>query len=192
MAKPRPNPQLEYVLPDSVKLRAIEHGERAERAFVATWQAEQKAYRNEAAKKRPAAWLVEDPCPAWCVGGENHANSTHPDDRVHFSYSAITPLVTMAYEAAGHPDMFMPPELTVSLDLAYRERDPRVTISADDGATTFKATLAEAEKVALDILRLVAEARGQTWRPVVTPFDEQGRCQDTACGHCYGQSEVQA
>lgn len=170
----------EYEMPAEVSLRAIEHGVRAEQAFIATWQDEQKAYQHEAAEHPPAAWLAEDPCPVWCAGGPDHVNSAHPDDRVHFSHAAITPLVTMPYEAAGYPARFLPPELTVSLDLNYREKEPRVTFSADDGALWYKATLAEAQKIAHDILMLIAQARG-----FAPHLCLDGPCPDVACRICY-------
>lgn len=171
-------------VPEAVEDRAIAAGIKAVADFRAEWRAEMRAHefeRQEAASDtgRPVLWLAEDPCPSWCVGGLDHDNSAHPDDRAHFSSSEAVALVTMESVVISYPSQFAARELMVSLDQRYREREARVCLQIDD-RTSLMATLGEAEQLAHTILKLVAAGRGQVKKPCL---DEA--CPDVACHFCY-------
>ncbi|TMR95601.1 DUF6907 domain-containing protein [Nonomuraea basaltis] len=186
-AEPKPSPAPKPELPPTVEARAHDVSVSAYVAFKAQWESEMAAHENERqaiheGTAKPAAWLAEDPCPSWCAGGLDHDAATHPTDRNHFGPSTIIPLVTMEPVVRCYPEQWAQPELMVSLDRRYREREARVYLSKDDSNGVY-ATLAEAERLAHELLALVAEARGE-WRPAVLPFDPEGRCNEPSCTAC--------
>ncbi|GGO70624.1 DUF6907 domain-containing protein [Nonomuraea cavernae] len=169
-----------------------EHAEKAGREaadlYIMRWQSEMRAHATEDAARKageplPAAWVSEDPCPAWCIASDSHVTSDDPADRVHFGHSERVPLLTMEAVPVSYPTRFAPQELSVSLDRNYREKEPRVTLGVND-TTHAAATLDEAQKIAETILDLVRQARGG-WKPVVLPFSHDGQCPDVACVECY-------
>ncbi len=56
-----------------------------------------------------AAWVRDDPCPAWCAG--KHMGDQHPEDRAHYSEALPFPVVIptgQAYRKRGaEPAEFM-------------------------------------------------------------------------------------
>ncbi|MFI7452317.1 DUF6907 domain-containing protein [Nonomuraea sp. NPDC049714] len=183
-------------IPATVRERAEQAGRRAAERFIAQYQSEMRAHERSFADREagiaptPASWLSEDPCPAWCAGGLDHDESTHPDDRNHWSPTHSVDLVTMEPVVAGYPTRWAPDQVNLALEQKYREREARVCLGKGDD-TIIWATLAEAEETAFALLALVREARGLS-APVGMPFDTEGRCQDRSCRHCYGQSDVSA
>ncbi|WP_113703810.1 DUF6907 domain-containing protein [Nonomuraea lactucae] len=175
-------------LPPTVRERAEKAGRDAKLAFEVQYRAELAAYKNEAAARGTSdahvvTWLQEDPCDDWCVGDPDHRAGTHPDDRVHIGPTLAVSLVTMEPVAVDYPSRWAPPEVTVSLERLYREKEPRIAIGAGDD-THMYATLAEAEQLASKLVEAVRAARGWT-SPGSGLFDPDGRCPDVACRHCY-------
>lgn len=150
-------------IPPTVQERAENAARDAAVRYTARWRAEMKAHENdttarEAGTAPAAAWLAEDPCPAWCVAELDHAAATHPADRAHYGPSTLVPLVTMEPTVIGYPEQWAQPELMISLDQRYREREPRIVLGVGD--TTFAyATLAEAEQIANAMLDMVRQGR---------------------------------
>lgn len=156
----------ERELPPTVEARAHDVSVSAYLAFKSQWQTEMAAHENErqaisTGTVEPAAWLAEDPCDPWCVGGLDHDNSTHPSDRAHYGASFVMPLLTMEPVVVCYPERWAQPELMMSLDRRYREKEARVAVNVGD-TTVAQATLDEAEKIAHTLLDLVAQARGKT------------------------------
>jgi hypothetical protein len=177
-------------MPATVRQRAEEAGREATQRYLVQYRSEMEAHEAMRAERAtgatpPAAWLAEDPCPAWCVGGLDHDDSTHPDDRGHFSPTHSVDLVTMEPVVDGYPIRWAPDRVNFALEQKYREREPRVAMGKGDD-TIIWATLAEAEEAAVALLDLVRKARGLSAPPVM-PFNSDGRCQDTTCRNCYGQ-----
>jgi hypothetical protein len=182
-------------MPATVRERAEKAGREAAERYIAQYRSEIRAHEvtmaaRDAGTLPAAAWLAEDPCPAWCVGDLDHDDSTHPDDRNHWSPTHSVELVTMEPVVMGYPTKWAPDQVNLSLEQGYREREARVLVGKGDD-TNIAATLAEAEEIAFAMLALVREARGVA-APVGMPFDTDGRCQDKSCRHCYGQSDVSA
>lgn len=131
------------------------------------------------------SWLVE-PCPGWCTS--RHEEFEWDSDRTHWSDCLDTQLRTMKYEQCGSPDEpdYQPHVACVAAIQGYREAEARLTISDDlDGKWAMHLTLDEAEQHAHHLLDLVRQARGQSWKPIVTPFDHEGRCDDMTCKACF-------
>lgn len=152
-----------YDISPTIRERAEQAGRDAALRFAARCRAEMKAHENETAARKAgtapaAAWLAEDPCPAWCVAELDHAAATHPADRAHYGPTASVPLVTMEPTVIGYPTVWAQPELNVSLDQRYREREPRIVIGVGDDTFAY-ATLDEAEQIAHDVLEFVHQAR---------------------------------
>lgn len=182
-------------VPATVQERAEKAGREATQRYLMQYGAEMEAHEATRAERAAgtaptAAWLAEDPCPAWCVGDLDHDDSTHPDDRNHWSPTHSVDLVTMEPVVMGGPTAWAPDRVNFALEQGYREREPRVLIGKGDD-TIIWATLAEAEEAAVALLDLVRKARGLAAPPVM-PFDPDGRCSDKSCRHCYGQSDVSA
>jgi hypothetical protein len=182
-------------MPATVRERAEQAGREAVQRYLVQYRSEIRAHEAMSAARTAgiaptAAWLAEDPCPAWCVGDLDHDDSTHPDDRNHFSPTHSVELVTMDPVVMGGPTRWAPDRVNLSLEAKYREREARMLIGKGDD-TNIVATLAEAEEIAFAMLDLVRKARGLA-APAVMPFDTDGRCQDKSCRHCYGQSDVSA
>ncbi|MFI7618021.1 DUF6907 domain-containing protein [Nonomuraea terrae] len=188
-------PQAAPQLPPTVEARAHDASVYAYLGFKAQWNAEMEAYETQRARKAngelpPPAWLAEDPCPAWCVGDLDHEASTHPADRSHFGATMTVPLVTEEPVAAGHPYEWTQPELQVSIDQRYREKEARVRLAKDDDNGVY-ATLEEAEQLAFTLLDLVRQARGQE-PPKLQLFDSQGRCVTRECVTCHAEHQTGA
>lgn len=174
-------------LPAEIEAKAQDAGLAVTVAYREEWRAEMRAYANEAAEEnpKPAAWLAEDPCPSWCEDRGNHRASDAPADRIHFGRSGFVKLVTMEPVVVAYPERFEQPELTVSLEQAYREKEPRVFINDAGDKLRMMATLTEAEAFATEILAMVAEARGRRLALVEPLFDDEGRCPDPLCAKCH-------
>lgn len=184
---PSPKP----AIPPTVRERAEQAGRDAVKRFRHEYESAMAAHEHERTANEngdvpPAAWLAEDHCPPWCVDGCDHSASTHPDDRIHFGASTIVPLVTMEPVVVCYPERFAPPELMISLDQKYREKEPRVSINDGGDKLRMFATLDEAEQIANAMLAHVAAARGRAHRTGLTQvYDGEGRCPDLVCLSCY-------
>ncbi|MBN6051325.1 hypothetical protein JYK22_05215, partial [Nonomuraea sp. RK-328] len=175
-------------IPPTVRERAEEAGRQAVQSFTREYLAELKAHENAAVTRhagtaQPARWLADDPCPAWCVGGIDHEDGTHPDDRAHYGPTTLVELVTMEPVVTSYPEQWAPVEASIALDKRYREREARVLIGTGD-QTHMWATLDEAERLAGAIIDMVRQARGG-WQPSLMPFDPEGKCPDATCANCH-------
>ncbi|MGI5274898.1 DUF6907 domain-containing protein [Nonomuraea sp. CA-218870] len=181
------SPEPEREIPAKIRAEAESAGRDAVHTYLSTWQEEMRAYDRQnsailAGEQLPApAWLDDDPCPPWCVA-EPHRASDHPDDRTHYASGTWVPLVTEE-PVPMHPTGWAPPEIEVGMERRYREREPRVHLSDQEGKHAWHLTLDEAEKVAHAMLAHVHSARGG-WRPAVLPFDEHGHCGNAECVAC--------
>ncbi|MGV9600782.1 DUF6907 domain-containing protein [Streptosporangium sandarakinum] len=123
-------------------------------------------HRTETPAARPSdaerpAWLT-GPCPDWC--SSLHNASDHPEDRHHDGANESVELTTMDfvdYGAPGRPN-YRPQVALMDLVQGYREVEPRVCVVEGSDRFVFYLPLAEAEEFAGHLLRLVAEARGET------------------------------
>ncbi|MFD1547728.1 DUF6907 domain-containing protein [Nonomuraea guangzhouensis] len=172
-------------IPPRVAKAAADAGGRVIDTYVREWHAEIKAHENyvtsrAAGTAEPAAWLAEDPCDVWCVDGVDHTPGTHPDDRAHFSHSVLVPLKTMAPIVVSYPERWEPPQLALSLERKYREKEPRVVFQVGDETVAW-STLTEAENIAHALLGLIAAAQGLEWGKVVPLQHEPKACDDSTC-----------
>lgn len=134
------------------------------------------------------------PCPSWCV--ERHHNHDMPDDRLHWSDWHGVDLTSMDMENIGPKDQpdYRTHNASAVLFQHYREAEPRVSLIDDIHdrcAYSMHMTLDEAEQLAFHLFELVRQGRG-SWRPMVLPFDHEGRCGDPSCIACRPAAEVTA
>lgn len=177
-------------LPEAWALKAARDADTARskvqyeyQALMAALSKERDARDNGTASD--PSWLAVDPCPSWCTMGVDHDASTHPADRGHFGVSHAVEMVTMPPVTAFGG--FVQPQLNLSLDQWYREKEPRICLFEGDTDAAY-LTLGEAEQLAQHLVAMIRQARG-LWAPVSSVFDSEGRCPDLMCRHCRPQPE---
>lgn len=177
-------------LPEAWAMKAAHDADTARTKVQYEYQALQMALAKAQEARdngpaRPPSWLSEDPCPSWCTMNVDHDASTDPADRGHFGVTHAVELVTMP-PVPSFAD-FRQPQINLSLDQRYREREPRICLFEGDTDAAYM-TLAEAEELAQHLVALIRQARG-LWAPVSSVFDSEGRCPDLMCRHCRPQPE---
>lgn len=118
---------------------------------------------------RPRPYWLAGPCPPWCENSDTHSDRDSPDERLHFSISAVVTLVLeepRAWESRADKDGPLercagPSELRFYLQQHFRDHEPCIGLSHDDKPEIY-LTLAEARELAGELLALVdaANARG--------------------------------
>lgn len=158
---PQFHPARDYSrVPEPWERDARKAGEQAAMSVRFQYEATMRAYETQRDSSQPAYWLKSHPCPSWCTNGDLHKSSDDPDDRAHDSDVLSVSFDTMPPSVAYAE--FRAPEATVMLTQKFREAEPRIYINDSSDGTNLYATLDEAEKLAHDLLFLVAQARGGT------------------------------
>jgi hypothetical protein len=154
------NPAAKPDIPEAWEDEALKVGEQAAMRARFEYEATMRAYEKQREDNEPAYWLKSDPCPPWCTNTNLHKSSDDPADREHDSDVLSVSLESMPPSVAYAE--FRPPEVTAMLVQKFREVEPRVYINDSSDGTNLYATLDEAEKLAYDLLFLVAQARGKS------------------------------